>query len=122
MAWTTQGTDRKAAAATTVDATPTVVLTYIVRGGQASWLEITVIGRKTATADYLVMRERGVATEASGAATWSSQQQDTARSGGAAAWVVAVAASASTITVTVTGVAANTIDWRVSVEGEHAEN
>lgn len=122
MAWTSKGTDRQEAVASTPDATPVVVLTYVVRAGTASWLEITVVGRKTATADYTVQRYRGLATEAAGAATWNARTQDGAASAGAATWVIAVAAAASTITVTVTGVVATSIDWRVTVEGEHAEN
>lgn len=108
-----------AATVQTTDATQTEIISVAVASGTTFGYRINIVGNESATGDTVFESIFGAIHNQGGTtAIVGSDIVDRTEDAGAAAWVVTVAADDTTdaLTVDVTGEAAHTIDWKVSVE------
>jgi len=108
-----------AATVQTTDATQTEIVAIAVASGEGYGFRINIIGTEDSTGDTVFENIFGAIRNQGGTtALVGSSIVDRTDDAGASTWVITVAAddTSDELTVDVTGEAAHTIDWKVSVE------
>jgi hypothetical protein len=102
----------------TTDATQTTAITWTPQDNAAFEVTMTVIARQSNGNGRAVFKQTALLSRDSGTVTVvAAGTQEKVANAGAASWVVSAAVTNNAITVSVTGVAAQTIDWNCFLEG-----